>query len=297
MDFRRYRLVIAMVALVVIVYVGYSFQSVSTSMRTRLQGAAAVVSGSRTVETASASASATSKNNAKEDPPCGSKEGGGGKAGEEDGSEGCSRRDAPTRGQGQRWSSLFVDENTASASAGTTADDRRRMATMADTESSTFSSSSSVSPFYKPVRWLSPSDVDERRHHVREAFKHAYGSYAAYAFGADEVRPVSKGAHNGWGGWGATIVDSLDTMMLMDMKEEVAKAREHVKTINWKKDVNISFFETIIRYLGGLLGAFELSRDSIYLTKAKELADLLLPTFSLTQANLPQSIVNTMKGR
>lgn len=43
------------------------------------------------------------------------------------------------------------------------------------------------------------------------------------------------------------------------------------------KDINV--FETTIRIVGGLLGAYELSGDDMFLSKAAELADELLLAF------------------
>lgn len=41
----------------------------------------------------------------------------------------------------------------------------------------------------------------------------------------------------------------------------------------------ISLFETNIRIVGGLLGAYELSQDVMFLDKARECVDLMLPIF------------------
>ena len=41
----------------------------------------------------------------------------------------------------------------------------------------------------------------------------------------------------------------------------------------------ISLFETNIRIVGGLLGAYELSQDAMFLDKARECVDLMLPVF------------------
>jgi hypothetical protein len=48
----------------------------------------------------------------------------------------------------------------------------------------------------------------------------------------------------------------------------------------------LPFFETTIRYLGGLLSAYALSNDTIFLTKADELGQILLPVFD-TPSGLP----------
>ena len=54
---------------------------------------------------------------------------------------------------------------------------------------------------------------------------------------------------------------------------------------------SVPFFETVIRYLGGLLSAYALSGESILLAKANELANLLDPVFS-TGSGLPAYAVN-----
>jgi mannosyl-oligosaccharide alpha-1,2-mannosidase len=87
-----------------------------------------------------------------------------------------------------------------------------------------------------------------------------------------------------WGGIACSLVDALDTLWIMDMKAEFARAREYVATklsfshlgANGNK---ISIFETIIREVGGLLSAFDLSGDDVFKRKAQELMDLLVPAF------------------
>lgn len=134
-----------------------------------------------------------------------------------------------------------------------------------------------------------------RRQQVRQAFLHAWSGYERYAWGHDEIRPVTNATNDSWGGWGATLVDGLDSAMLMGLDEQVAKARIHVAGINFSTDRSSSFFETTIRYLGGLLGAYEISRDLLYLTKATELADLLVAGFDSTPTGLPKSKINLAK--
>ena len=55
------------------------------------------------------------------------------------------------------------------------------------------------------------------------------------------------------------------------------------------------FFETVIRYLGGLLSAYALSKDTILLSRADDLAALLMPVFD-TPSGVPMSTVNTVTG-
>ncbi|CAN0577803.1 unnamed protein product, partial [Ectocarpus sp. 12 AP-2014] len=66
----------------------------------------------------------------------------------------------------------------------------------------------------------------------------------------------------------------------MGMKDEFYRARDWVKNkLTFSHASEVSVFETTIRELGGLLSAFDLSKDEIFKTKAIELADLLLPAF------------------
>ena len=71
-----------------------------------------------------------------------------------------------------------------------------------------------------------------------------------------------------------------------------------VCTCTWcyEQDNSAPFFETVIRYLGGLLSAYALSKDPILLARADDLGTALLPVFG-TPTGLPMSSVNTVNGR
>ena len=58
-----------------------------------------------------------------------------------------------------------------------------------------------------------------RREHVRNVFKRAWRSYEKYAWGMDELKPMSNRSHN-WLGLGATLVDCLDNLWIFGTKEE-----------------------------------------------------------------------------
>ena len=116
-----------------------------------------------------------------------------------------------------------------------------------------------------------------------------------YAFGQDELKPVSNTGYN-WLGMGATIVDALDTLWIMGLKDEFKQARDWVATsLNLNVNMGISFFETTIRCLGGLLAAYELSGDSMFLQKTKELGEKLLIAFKLP-SGLPMATINLQTG-
>lgn len=60
-------------------------------------------------------------------------------------------------------------------------------------------------------------------------------------------------------------------------------------------DIFILIVQTTIRVLGGLLSAYHLSgSDSLYLTRARDLADRMLPVFN-TASGLPMPMVNLQR--
>ncbi|BAT81447.1 Mannosyl-oligosaccharide 1,2-alpha-mannosidase [Vigna angularis] len=141
-----------------------------------------------------------------------------------------------------------------------------------------------------------PIDI-QRREKVKEAMLHAWGSYEKYAWGQDELQPQSKSGVNSFGGLGATLIDSLDTLYIMGLNEQFQKAREWVaNTLDFNKDYEASVFETTIRVVGGLLSAYDLSGDKVFLDKAREIADRLLPAWN-TPTGIPYNIINLSHGR
>nr|XP_020470805.1 endoplasmic reticulum mannosyl-oligosaccharide 1,2-alpha-mannosidase-like [Monopterus albus]XP_020470806.1 endoplasmic reticulum mannosyl-oligosaccharide 1,2-alpha-mannosidase-like [Monopterus albus]XP_020470807.1 endoplasmic reticulum mannosyl-oligosaccharide 1,2-alpha-mannosidase-like [Monopterus albus] len=141
---------------------------------------------------------------------------------------------------------------------------------------------------------VSTGSVD-RLEVVRDAFRHAWKGYKAYAWGHDELKPISK-SFGEWFGLGLTLIDSLDTMWIMGLKEEFVEARNWVeKELSFNKNVDVNLFETTIRILGGLLSAYHLTGDQLFLEKAKDLGSRLLPAFK-TPSKIPFSDVNIGKG-
>lgn len=133
--------------------------------------------------------------------------------------------------------------------------------------------------------------TNERQEAVVAGFLHAWKSYKKYAWGHDMLKPLSK-SYQDWFGLGLTIVDALDTMYIMNLEEEFKEGRDWVdKSLNFdiRKDVNL--FEVTIRVLGGLLSAYHLSNDTMFLTKATDLGNRLLPCFE-TDSGVPYSDIN-----
>ncbi|KAI9444515.1 seven-hairpin glycosidase [Lactarius indigo] len=138
----------------------------------------------------------------------------------------------------------------------------------------------------------------ERADAVRGAFQHAYQGYLAHAAPHDELMPIAKTPVDNFNGWGLSIVDSLDTMWLMGLFEEFDAGLAVVANVTFPMSPTkyAPFFETVIRYLGGLLSAYALSQDPILLARADDLGTALLPVFNTT-SGLPMFSVNTVNGK
>ena len=140
--------------------------------------------------------------------------------------------------------------------------------------------------------------------------------------GHDEIQPISKNTQDPFAGWGASIIDALETLLIMDLQDEYNHCREHVNRLDFRlidghdwaygyrpaparmakgnlpahlqkpyragrdQDKDLRVFETHIRYLGGLLGAYDLSGDKLMLERAEELAGILARAYK-TQTAIP----------
>ncbi|KAJ1722432.1 hypothetical protein LPJ53_003158 [Coemansia erecta] len=141
----------------------------------------------------------------------------------------------------------------------------------------------------------------QRQQAVRDAMAHAWKGYTEYAFGKDELQPISRSSNNRWGDWAITLVDSLDTLKLMEMDGEYTEAKEHLRGIDFSKTpqgFRTQVFEMIIRALGGLLGAYELDDDPMILEKARQVGDTLSYAFTDSINGMPSTWldVNKKKG-
>ncbi|KAK7954205.1 glycosyl hydrolase family 47 protein [Apiospora saccharicola] len=120
-----------------------------------------------------------------------------------------------------------------------------------------------------------------RQRAVHEAFVRGWKSYREHAWLQDELAPVSGGSKNTFGGWGANLVDNLDTLWIMNMHVEFEEAVAAATNISFETSslTEINVFETTIRYLGGFLSAYDLSGDQRLLRKAREVGDMLYVAF------------------
>lgn len=132
---------------------------------------------------------------------------------------------------------------------------------------------------------------------VKAEFLHAWGGYKRYAWGHDELRPLSKKPFD-WYGQSLlmTPVDALDTLVLMGLKKQAAEDRALIDAkLDFNKDIYVKVFEVNIRLLGGLLSGYELTGDKRLLALADDLGTRLLPAFN-SPTGMPYRYVNLRTG-
>jgi len=152
-----------------------------------------------------------------------------------------------------------------------------------------------AAPIVLPQQAVNKPQIAAR---VRSEFLHAWNGYKKYAWGHDDLKPLSKTYHD----WYAepllmTPVDALDTMILMGLKDEAESTREYiVNNLSFDKDISVQNFEITIRLLGGLLSSYQLTGDQRLLSLAEDLGNRLLPVFE-SPTGLPYRYVNLRTGK
>ncbi len=133
---------------------------------------------------------------------------------------------------------------------------------------------------------------------VKSEFLHAWNGYKKYAWGHDDLKPLSK-SYKDW--YGETLlmtpVDSLDSLYLLGFKDEAKQTRKYItENLSFDKDIYVQNFEITIRVLGGLLSAYQMTGDKKLLALAEDLGTRLLPVFD-SPTGLPYRYVNLKTGK
>ena len=91
---------------------------------------------------------------------------------------------------------------------------------------------------------------------------------------------MSQGFSDSAGRVALTLVDSLDTLWLMGMKEEFRSGLQWVEeSLALESLQEVSVADYGARLLGGLLAVYEISHSEVLLVKAAKVGDLLLKAF------------------
>ena len=150
---------------------------------------------------------------------------------------------------------------------------------------------------HKTAAQIDTKEKAELMNRVRQEFLHAWDGYKKYAWGHDELKPLSKSFHDWYGvSLYMTPIDAMDTMYLMGLSEEADKTKELViKNLSFDQDIYVKNFEIVIRILGGLLSTYQMTSDNRLLNMAEELGNRLLPVFE-SPTGMPYMYINLKTG-
>ncbi|KAJ3988366.1 glycoside hydrolase family 47 protein [Lentinula detonsa] len=131
-----------------------------------------------------------------------------------------------------------------------------------------------------------PASAAANQEAVKDIFLQSYNAYSQFAFGHDSLLPVSKSFVDDRNGWGATIADALGTMS--SSQDLFDQALDFVSKVDFRESntpSSVSLFETTIRYVGGMISAYELSgkQHQILVQQAQQLVDKMV--FSWVEPN------------
>ncbi|DBB03198.1 TPA: hypothetical protein ACH3X1_000010 [Trebouxia sp. C0004] len=143
------------------------------------------------------------------------------------------------------------------------------------------------------------------RDEASEMFAFGYDHYLLHAFPKDELRPISCTGHDSQGGVALTLIDALDSLVVMNSPAKLRGAVQWLcQSLTLDVDARVHVFEVTIRALGGLLSTHVMLErrpsavpgyNGCLLRLAVDLANRLLPAFD-TASGIPLSWVHLQKG-
>ena len=84
-----------------------------------------------------------------------------------------------------------------------------------------------IHPYQEKDYSICAGPANDQQRAIVQAFLHAWSAYKKYAWGHDELKPLSKSWQE-WMGIGLTIVDSIDTMYIMGLEHGVYLSLVHL---------------------------------------------------------------------
>jgi len=133
---------------------------------------------------------------------------------------------------------------------------------------------------------------------VKAATQHAWKGYKDYAWGADDLKPLTKTSKTWYKkSMLMTPVDAFDTFTLLGLNTEAKEAKDLILAkLDFNIDNDVQVFEITIRLLGGLITAYELDGNKKFLALAKDLADRMMPAFN-SKTGIPYRYVHLQTGK
>lgn len=137
-------------------------------------------------------------------------------------------------------------------------------------------------------------------HDIRDEFLHGWNGYKEFAWGHDQVLPVS-GTYEEFFVPGhpvaLSIIEALDTLYVMDLDQELAEGVSYVvNNVDFDIDGSFHVFEAIIRLVGGLEAGYLATGNTKLLSMCVDLTDRLLPAFTNSPTGMPYTHVNLHTG-
>ena len=133
---------------------------------------------------------------------------------------------------------------------------------------------------------------------VKLAAQHAWKGYKDYAWGADDLKPLTKKPHI-WYKHSLlmTPVDAFDTFTMLGLTTEAKEARDLILSkLDFNVDDEIQAFEITIRLLAGMITAYEREKDDRFLKLAQDLGNRMMPIFN-TPTGMPYRYVHLQTGK
>ena len=133
---------------------------------------------------------------------------------------------------------------------------------------------------------------------VKASAQHAWKGYKDYAWGADDLKPLTKTSKTWYKkSMLMTPVDAFDTFILLGLSAEAKEAKDIILAdLSFNIDNDVQVFEVTIRLLAGLLTAYELDGNKKFLSLAKDLGNRLMPAFN-TKTGMPYRYVHLQTGK
>lgn len=135
---------------------------------------------------------------------------------------------------------------------------------------------------------------------IKAEFLHAWNGYKQFAWGHDEVHPLSGTFSEFFVPGhpiGLSMIEALDTLYVMELDQELAASVQWIEQ-NLSFDIDGSFhvFEAIIRVVGGLLAGYLATGNRKLLALTVDITDRLLPAFTKSPTGMPYQFVNLRTG-
>ena len=131
---------------------------------------------------------------------------------------------------------------------------------------------------------------------IRAEFLHAWRGYQRFAWGHDQVNPLSGGFDEFFVPGhpiGLSIIEALDTLYVMELDADLAEGVAWIeRNLDFDIDGDFHVFEAIIRVVGGLLAGYLATGNKTLLDLTVDVTDRLLPAFTESPTGMPFQFVN-----